>query len=124
HATSVTSMVTSIHNSHASEELHILQRRIKYEYPIRLLFIYYSAVTLIIGLFAVRLPAQVPDLEAQSASTGIVLCQHINYDGRCQTFTSDALNLVGSYIGNDEASSIRVAPGWAVSVSENIYYDG
>src|SRR5579883_2140276 len=59
---------------------------------------------------------------AQTAPYGVILCQRPYYGGNCQTFTTDVPNLTGSYVGNDTTSSIRVAPGWAVSVWAEFNY--
>ena len=44
------------------------------------------------------------------ADMRVVLFEHDNYRGRCQVFTADTWTLVGSYIANDQATSVGF--GW------------
>src|SRR5262249_20339371 len=48
---------------------------------------------------------------ALAQETGVTLYEAKDFRGRSQTFFSDAPDLRGSIIGDDTASSVRVAPG-------------
>jgi hypothetical protein len=54
----------------------------------------------------------------------VQLCEHQNYQGRCETFTADNRNLIGSFLGGDKASSVRIAPGTLAALYEHNSFNG
>jgi hypothetical protein len=67
---------------------------------------------------------QVPGVSAQAAPAGVTLCRGVNYTGVCQTFTFDVADLRGSVVGDGQASSLLVAPGWFVSLFSGYGFSG
>lgn len=63
-------------------------------------------------------------MTAQQLPSGVQLCEEAGFSGRCQIFTDNNSDLRGSYIGNDMAAAIRVAPGWTAAVYEHINFGG
>lgn len=55
---------------------------------------------------------------------GAVLYEDVGFEGGYEVFYDDDRNLEGSRIGNDDASSVRVAPGCKVTLYENARFRG
>ena len=84
-----------------------------------------AVVTLVMLPVLCALPARrPPGTAAQPIADGVQLCDDLDYEGVCELFTADNPDLRTSTIGNDRASSIRVAPGWVAAVYEHIDYQG
>lgn len=67
-------------------------------------------------------PAAAP---GQASGLGVAgLCADYNYGGGCQYFWQDVPNLIGSNIGNDRASSVRVAPGTHLLLYSDVNFRG
>ncbi|MBI5653845.1 MAG: hypothetical protein HZC40_25860, partial [Chloroflexi bacterium] len=55
---------------------------------------------------------------------GVYLYEHTNYGGRCSKFTTDTPNPNGWYIGNDNASSVRIIGNYETALFEHDNYNG
>lgn len=55
---------------------------------------------------------------------GAYLYEHSNYGGRCSKFTGDSPSPSGWYVGNDQASSIRIIGNYEATVYEHDNYNG
>jgi hypothetical protein len=73
------------------------------------------ALSCVLGLL-IGLGARPGAARAQSFAPGVTLCENVNFGGRCQTFTSDVPDLRGSFVGDGQASSVFLAPGWYASL--------
>jgi hypothetical protein len=58
------------------------------------------------------------------AGTRVVLFEHDNYTGRCQSFSADTWTLVGSYIANDQASSVGFGSYACLAPKHTVQTDG
>lgn len=67
---------------------------------------------------------QVPAASAQSVPNGATLCRAPSYGGVCQTFTFDVADLRGSIVGDGQAASLLLAPGWFVSLYDGYGFGG
>jgi hypothetical protein len=55
---------------------------------------------------------------------GVYLYEHTNWQGRCTKLTGDASHPRDWYVGNDQASSIRMIGNWVVVLYEHDDYNG
>jgi hypothetical protein len=78
-----------------------------------------AALVLVLVGSVISRPAPV----AAEPPAWVQLCQHDNYRGRCETFTTAVKNLSGNFIGDDTASSVRIAPGVTAALYQlHTYY--
>ena len=75
-------------------------------------------------LFMVTLFTSIMIVNTNSALAAVTLFEHINYEGRSETFTHDDPDLRDNIIGNDILSSINIPNGCAVVLYEAINYEG
>lgn len=61
---------------------------------------------------------------SNSQNQGVYLYRDPSYGGRCSRFTDDAFNLALHYVGEDAASSIRLAGGYSAEVFSDRSMDG
>jgi hypothetical protein len=59
-----------------------------------------------------------------AAQGGVTLFEHPDYGGANQSFSADVPRLSGTVIGNDRASSARVAPGCTATLYQDTDYRG
>ena len=55
---------------------------------------------------------------------GVTLFRDLDFSGRSQTFSSDILDLRGSYVGNDTATSVRVSSGCRARLYADANFQG
>ncbi len=65
-----------------------------------------------------------PSASQGDGSEGVWLYQHADFGGRAQKFASDTSSLLGSTIGNDQASSIKIVGPYTVTAYRNINFAG
>lgn len=59
-----------------------------------------------------------------AAQGGVTLFEHPDFGGASQSFSADAARLTGTAIGNDRASSVRVAPGCTATLYRDADFRG
>lgn len=59
-----------------------------------------------------------------AAQGGVTLFEHPSYGGASQSFSADVARLSGTAIGNDRASSVRVAPGCIATLYRDADFRG
>lgn len=59
-----------------------------------------------------------------AAQGGVTLFEHPDYGGANQSFSADVARLSGTVIGNDRASSVRVAPGCTATLYQDTDFRG
>ena len=59
-----------------------------------------------------------------SSSYGVTLYRDLNFSGTSQTFTEDSSDLRSSYVGNDNATSVRVSRGCRARLYADANYRG
>lgn len=59
-----------------------------------------------------------------AAQGGVTLFEHPDFGGANQSFSADVARLSGTAIGNDRASSVRVAPGCTVTLYRDTDFRG
>jgi hypothetical protein len=81
-------------------------------------------LTVVLALALGALALGGPPPAAAQPAVWVQLCEHPNYEGRCQTFTADDPDLKGSHIGSDRATSVRLAPGSVAALYEHNTFQG
>lgn len=59
-----------------------------------------------------------------AAQGGVTLFEHSDFAGTSQSFSADVARLSGTAIGNDRASSVRVAPGCTATLYQDVDFRG
>lgn len=69
------------------------------------------------GLFFALMLAFIPvSADADHQPEGVTLFQHVHFSGRSETFYGDVASLRGTYLGNDQATSVAVPRGCQVTL--------
>ena len=62
--------------------------------------------------------------DSSSSSYGVTLYRDLNFSGRGETFSDDVSDLRSSYVGNDNATSVRVSRGCRARLYADANYGG
>ena len=73
--------------------------------------------------FAVAL-ASIAGAQYGNQSRGVTLYRDLNFTGTSQTFSDDIPDLRGSYVGNDNATSVRISSGCRARLYADVDYKG
>ena len=79
--------------------------------------------TLLFFCFAIAL-ASIASAQYGNQSRGVTLYRDLNFSGTSQTFSDDIPDLRGSYVGNDNATSVRISSGCRARLYADVDYRG